>query len=79
MCSYGDRDENMRGTKDNLSSDALYKRLRVMIKIPREVHSRECQHDIYTQCVGPSISIFSTWPYFCFMPTNLSKDFIFFC
>jgi hypothetical protein len=39
MYSYGGRDDNMHATKDNLSSDTLNKRLRVMIKVPREVHS----------------------------------------
>jgi hypothetical protein len=48
----------MRVTKDNLSSDALDKRLRVMIKIARDVHSHTCNFDIYTNGAGPSVSIF---------------------
>jgi hypothetical protein len=45
-------------TKDNLSSDALDKRLRVMIKIARDVHSHACNFDIYTEDAGPSVSNF---------------------
>jgi hypothetical protein len=58
MYFYGGREDNMRATKDNLSYDALDKRLRIMIKIPREVHSHVCGHDIYTEGAGPSVSVF---------------------
>jgi hypothetical protein len=51
---YGGRDDNMRATKDNLSSDALYKRLQVVMKIPREVNSHVCGHDIYLAILLPS-------------------------
>ncbi|KAM0906072.1 hypothetical protein ACQ4PT_017027 [Festuca glaucescens] len=53
MYLYSGRKDKMRATKDNLSSDALDKRLRVMIKIPREVHSHACGNDIYTGGAGP--------------------------
>ncbi|KAK1616520.1 hypothetical protein QYE76_022037 [Lolium multiflorum] len=55
MYEYSGRDDTMRATKDNLSSDALDKRLRVMIKIPRDVHSHVCQFDIYTDGAGTAI------------------------
>jgi hypothetical protein len=58
MCFYGRRDDNMHATKDNLSCNAMDKRLRVMIKILREVHSHACGHDIYTEGASPSVSIF---------------------
>jgi hypothetical protein len=58
MCFYSGRDDTMRVTKDNLSSDALDKRLRVMIKIARDVHSHACNFDIYTEDAGPSVSNF---------------------
>jgi hypothetical protein len=58
MCSYGGRDHNMHATKDNLSSDALDKRLRVMIKISRDVQYHVCNHDIYTEGAGPSVRDF---------------------
>ncbi|KAM0851416.1 hypothetical protein ACQ4PT_052436 [Festuca glaucescens] len=54
MYFYSSREDNMRATKDNLSLDALDKRLQVMIKIPREVHSHACGTDIYTEGAGPS-------------------------
>jgi hypothetical protein len=60
MYLYSGRDDNMHTTKDNLSSDALDKRLRVMIKVPREVHSHACGHDIYTGGAGPSVSVSPT-------------------
>ncbi|KAK1686515.1 hypothetical protein QYE76_047363 [Lolium multiflorum] len=55
MYLYSVRDETMRATKDNLSSDALDKRLRVMIKVPRDVHSHVCRFDIYTDGAGPAL------------------------
>ncbi|KAK1691884.1 hypothetical protein QYE76_008581 [Lolium multiflorum] len=54
MYLYSGGKDKMRATKDILSSDALDKRLRVMIKVPREVHSHACGHDIYTGGAGPS-------------------------
>ncbi|KAK1617664.1 hypothetical protein QYE76_023181 [Lolium multiflorum] len=54
MYFYSGRDDNMRTTKHNLSSDALDKRLWVMIKIPREAHSHVCNHDIYMEGADPS-------------------------
>ncbi|KAK1579728.1 hypothetical protein QYE76_016749 [Lolium multiflorum] len=38
MFEYTGRDDPMRATKDNLSADALDKRIRVLIKISRELH-----------------------------------------
>jgi hypothetical protein len=57
MYEYSGRDDTMRITEDNLSSDALDKRLRVMIKIPRDVHSDMCHFDIYTDGAGTAVSI----------------------
>jgi hypothetical protein len=50
----------MHATKDNLYFDALDKRIQVMIKIPREVHTHTCGHDIYMEGAGPSVSAFPT-------------------
>ncbi|KAK1603602.1 hypothetical protein QYE76_048155 [Lolium multiflorum] len=38
MFEYTGRDDPMRATKDNLSADAIDKRIRVLIKISRELH-----------------------------------------
>ncbi|KAK1651052.1 hypothetical protein QYE76_068857 [Lolium multiflorum] len=38
MFHYTGRDDPMRATKDNLSADAIDKRIRLLIKIPRELH-----------------------------------------
>ncbi|KAK1692801.1 hypothetical protein QYE76_009498 [Lolium multiflorum] len=38
MFEYTGRDDPMRATKDNLSADALDKRIRVLIKVARELH-----------------------------------------
>jgi hypothetical protein len=75
MYDNSGRDDTMRATKDNLSSDALDKRLRVMIKIPRDVHSHACQFDIYTEGAGPAVRFFRLDLYFPYMPANLPKDF----
>jgi hypothetical protein len=65
----------MRANKDNLSSDALDKRLRFMIKTPLDVHSHACHFDIHMNGVGTVVSLLSNH-HFLFMPVNLSKDFI---
>jgi hypothetical protein len=52
---YTGRNDTIHATKDNLSSDALDKRLRVLIQIPRYVHTHMCQYDIYTD--GDSIAV----------------------
>jgi hypothetical protein len=44
MYQYTGRDDNMRASKDNLFGDALDKRIRVMIKVPRGVHFPRVQH-----------------------------------
>ncbi|KAK1652734.1 hypothetical protein QYE76_070539 [Lolium multiflorum] len=38
MFEYTGRDDKMRATKDNLSADAIDKRIRLLLKIPRELH-----------------------------------------
>ncbi|KAK1649191.1 hypothetical protein QYE76_066996 [Lolium multiflorum] len=48
MYQYTGHNDTMRASKDNLSGDALDKRIRVMIKIPRDVRSRVCNFDIHT-------------------------------
>ncbi|KAK1660623.1 hypothetical protein QYE76_048782 [Lolium multiflorum] len=55
MYEYSGRDDTMRVTKDNLSSDALDKWLQVMIKIPCDVHSHACHFDIYTDGAGTAL------------------------
>jgi hypothetical protein len=57
MYLHSGRDDNMRATKDNLSSDTQDKRLWVMINVLREVHSQARRHDIYTGGAGPSVSV----------------------
>jgi hypothetical protein len=57
MYEYSGRDDTMRASKDNLSSDALDKRIRVMIKIPRDVHSHACNFDIHTEGAGIAVSL----------------------
>jgi hypothetical protein len=57
MYEYSGHDDTMRATKDNLSSDALDKGLRVMIKIPRDIHSHACHFDIYTDGAGTAVRI----------------------
>ncbi|KAK1697424.1 hypothetical protein QYE76_014121 [Lolium multiflorum] len=62
LYEYSGHDDTMCATKDNLSSDALDKRLRVMIKIPHDVHSHACQFDIYTEGAGPAEMDLGTFP-----------------
>ncbi|KAK1609402.1 hypothetical protein QYE76_033075 [Lolium multiflorum] len=45
----------MRATKDNLSADAIDKRIRVLIKIPRELHVHVCNKDIHTEGSGTAL------------------------
>ncbi|KAK1670908.1 hypothetical protein QYE76_059067 [Lolium multiflorum] len=51
------RDDPMRATKDNLSADALDKRIRLLIKIPRELHVHVCNKDIHTNGSGTAPAI----------------------
>jgi hypothetical protein len=57
MYQYTGRDDNMRASKNNLSGDALDKRIRVMIKIPRGVHTHVCNFDIHTNGTGIAVSL----------------------
>ena len=57
MYEYSGRNDTMRASKDNLSTDALDKRIRVMIKIPRDVHTHVCNLDIHTDGVGIAVSL----------------------
>jgi hypothetical protein len=57
MYEYTGRDDTMRASKDNLSSDALDKRIRVMIKIPRDVRSHMCNLDIHTDGARIAVSL----------------------
>ncbi|KAK1698780.1 hypothetical protein QYE76_015477 [Lolium multiflorum] len=52
MFQYTGRDDPMRATKDNLSADALDKRIRVLIKVPRELHVHVCNKDIHMNGSG---------------------------
>ncbi|KAK1653190.1 hypothetical protein QYE76_070995 [Lolium multiflorum] len=52
MFHYTGRDDQMRATKDNLSADAIDKRIRLLIKIPRELHVHVCNKDINTNSSG---------------------------
>ncbi|KAK1691950.1 hypothetical protein QYE76_008647 [Lolium multiflorum] len=46
------RDDPMRATKDNLPADTINKRIRLLIKIPRELHVHVCNKDIHTNGSG---------------------------
>ncbi|KAK1653061.1 hypothetical protein QYE76_070866 [Lolium multiflorum] len=52
MFQYIGRDDPMRVTKDNLSADALDKRIRLLIKVPRELHVHVCNKDIHMNGSG---------------------------
>ncbi|KAK1630073.1 hypothetical protein QYE76_004388 [Lolium multiflorum] len=58
MYEYTGRDDTMRASKDNLSSDALDKRIRVMIKISCDVRSHVCNLDIHTDGTGTALEAF---------------------
>ncbi|KAK1613635.1 hypothetical protein QYE76_019152 [Lolium multiflorum] len=49
------RDDPMRVTKDNLSADALDKRIRVLIKVPRELRVHVCNKDIHMNGSGTAL------------------------
>ncbi|KAK1618414.1 hypothetical protein QYE76_023931 [Lolium multiflorum] len=55
MFHYTGRDDPMRATKDNLSADAIDKRIRLLIKIPRELHVHVCNKDIHTNGSGTAL------------------------
>jgi hypothetical protein len=55
MFEYMGRDDLMRASKDNLSADAIDKRIRLLIKIPRELHVHVCNRDIYTSGSGTAV------------------------
>ncbi|KAK1649949.1 hypothetical protein QYE76_067754 [Lolium multiflorum] len=52
MFQYTGRDDPMRATKDNLSADAIDKRIRLLIKVPRELHVHVCNKDIHMNGSG---------------------------
>ncbi|KAK1649921.1 hypothetical protein QYE76_067726 [Lolium multiflorum] len=55
MFQYTGRDDPMRASKDNLSSDAIDKRIRLLIKIPRDLHVHVCNKDIHTNDSGTAL------------------------
>ncbi|KAK1692424.1 hypothetical protein QYE76_009121 [Lolium multiflorum] len=55
LFQYTGSEDNMRASKDNLSADALDKRLRVLIKIPRELKIHVCNMDIHTNGSGTAL------------------------
>ncbi|KAK1628812.1 hypothetical protein QYE76_003127 [Lolium multiflorum] len=55
LFQYTGRKDNIRASKDNLSADALDKRLRVLIKIPRELKIHVCNKDIHTNGFGTAL------------------------
>ncbi|KAK1670947.1 hypothetical protein QYE76_059106 [Lolium multiflorum] len=52
MFQYTGRDDLIGASKDNLSSDAVDKRIRVLIKIPRDLRIHVCNMDIHTNGSG---------------------------
>jgi hypothetical protein len=59
MYHYTGRDDLMRASKDNLSTDALDKRIRVLIKVPHDLHIHVCKTDIHTNGSGTAVSLFA--------------------
>ncbi|KAK1609136.1 hypothetical protein QYE76_032809 [Lolium multiflorum] len=55
MFHYTGRDDPMRATKDNLSADAIDKRIRLLIKVPRELHVHVCNIDIHSDGSGTAL------------------------
>jgi hypothetical protein len=55
MFQYTGRDDPMRASKDNLSTDAIDKRIRLLIKIPRDLHVHVCNKDIHTNGSGTAV------------------------
>ncbi|KAK1667478.1 hypothetical protein QYE76_055637 [Lolium multiflorum] len=55
MFQYTGREDPMRATKDNLSADAIDKRIRLLIKIPHELHVHVCNKDIHTNGSGTAL------------------------
>jgi hypothetical protein len=59
MFHYTGRDDPMRASKDNLSADALHKRIRVLIKVPRELRVHVCNKDILMNGSGTAVSLYA--------------------
>ncbi|KAK1664792.1 hypothetical protein QYE76_052951 [Lolium multiflorum] len=55
LFQYTGRDDTMRASKDNLSADALDKRIRVLIKVPRDLRIHVCNIDIHTNGSGTAL------------------------
>ncbi|KAK1629059.1 hypothetical protein QYE76_003374 [Lolium multiflorum] len=55
LFQYTGREDSMRASKDNLSADALDKRLRVLIKVPRDLRIHVCNMDIHTNSSGTAL------------------------
>jgi hypothetical protein len=55
MFQYTGRDDPMRASKDNLSADAIDKRIRLLIKIPRDLRIHVCNKDIHTNGSGTAV------------------------
>ncbi|KAK1617678.1 hypothetical protein QYE76_023195 [Lolium multiflorum] len=55
MFQFTGRDDLMRASKDNLSADALDKRIRVMLKVPRDLRIHVCNIDIHTNGSGTAL------------------------
>ncbi|KAK1683682.1 hypothetical protein QYE76_044530 [Lolium multiflorum] len=55
LFQYTGSEDIMRASKDNLSADALDKRLRVLIKIPRDLKIHVCNMDIHTNGSGTAL------------------------
>jgi hypothetical protein len=55
MFQYTGRDDLMRASKDNLSSDAVDERIWPLIKIPRELRIHVCNMDIHTNGSGIAV------------------------
>ncbi|KAK1630717.1 hypothetical protein QYE76_005032 [Lolium multiflorum] len=55
MFQYTGRDDPMRASKDNLSADSIDKRIRLLIKIPRDLRIHVCNKDIHINGSGTAL------------------------
>ncbi|KAK1682383.1 hypothetical protein QYE76_043231 [Lolium multiflorum] len=55
LFEYTGREDSMCASKDNLSADALDKRIRVLIKVPRDLRIHVCNIDIHTNGSGTAL------------------------
>jgi hypothetical protein len=55
MFQYTGCDDLMHASKENISTDALDKRIQVMLKVPRDLWIHVCNIDIHTNGSGTAV------------------------